>query len=242
MANSVPSPVSVKSDQPRVRKVDLSTRAYEAIRNSILNLTFHPGDVLREVALAEQLGMSRTPVRAALRRLEANGYVSPDPVRGYVVAQISLQDVEDAYQVIEVLEGLASQLAAQRRSEAHLSSLRTLTATLTDAAASGDLEAWMAVDNQFHQMIREAAGNTTLNQLSQLPYSIIERVRHMHMREKRDPERLALETDAHKRIAKAIADADGAGAEALTRQIFSQARDANIELLRKWVLPLRRTF
>ncbi|MCC6943530.1 MAG: GntR family transcriptional regulator [Thermomicrobiales bacterium] len=233
---------TLRANQPAARKTDLSAFAYESIRQSILNLSLHPGDQLREIALAEQLGVSRTPIRAALRRLETNGYVSPDPVRGYVVAQISVQDVEDAYQIIEVLEGLAASLAARRKTEAHIEQLQLMATTLADAALSGDLDAWMDVDIRFHKTIREAAGNPALDELSQIAYSTIERVRHMHMREKRDLERMAVETDAHMKIAQAITEGDSERAEVLTRRLFNLAREANIELLRKWILPLRRTF
>jgi DNA-binding GntR family transcriptional regulator len=221
---------------------DLTSFAYESIRASIVNLTFQPGEPLREASLAKLLEVSRTPIRSALRRLQGEGYVASVPPKGFVVAQISLEDVEHAYRVLEVLEGLASRLAAEQIASDNVAALKKLTNRFEDAARAGDLELWMETDQAFHDTIRAIANNAKLSQSCSLVYSTVDRVRHMHMREQRDAERLAEETRIHGSIAEAVIARDGERAEALTRRVFEDARVANVQLLRRWILPLRRSF
>lgn len=221
---------------------DLTSFAYESIRESIVNLTFQPGDPLREASLAKLLGVSRTPIRSAIRRLQGEGFVTSVPPKGFVVAQISLEDVENAYRVLEVLEGLASRLAAEKISADGVAKLEQLANDLQAAAASGDLETWMVADKRFHDTIRRIAANTKLAQTTLLVYSTIDRVRHMHMREERDAERLADETKIHVSIAEAVIAHDGERAETITKRVFEEARIANLQLLRRWIMPLRRSF
>lgn len=224
------------------RQGDLTSYAYESIREAIISLTLQPGDPLRETSLANQFGVSRTPIRAALRRLESEGFVTLAPPRGFVVAQISIEDVENAYLVIELLEGLASRLAAERLTDEGETALRQLIAELKEASRLGDLDRWIEIDNALHRTIREIADNSILRQTSVVAFSTIERVRHMHMREQRDAGRLAEETAAHSSITKAILMRDGADAELQTRRLFASARVANLRLLNQWILPLRRSF
>lgn len=224
------------------RKADLSTYVYEQIRQDIISLKIHPGEPLREITLADQFGVSRTPVRAAMRRLESEGFVTPDPIRGFAVTQISIEDVENAYQVIEVLEGLAARLAALRRNEAGIERIKEIARDLQKAAREEDLDSWMAADSTFHETIRELAQNPLINHLSLLPFSIIERIRHMHMRERRDSAMMAAVTSTHLKIVRAIEQGKADRAEALSRQLFREASELNLGLLRQWVLPLRRTF
>src|SRR5688500_13982070 len=116
------------------REPDLATRAYQGIRGAILDLSLQPGQALQEVALASWLGTSRTPVREAIRRLQSEGLVEGSTSRGVVVAQVSVDDVANAYLVLELLEGLAGRLAAQRLTDEGAPGLRALMAQLQRAA------------------------------------------------------------------------------------------------------------
>lgn len=225
-----------------LREGDLAGRAYQQIRDAILSLEFQPGQPLQEVFLAQRLGTSRTPIREALRRLQAEGLVEQSTSRGVFVAQVSIEDVENAYRVLEVLEGLSSRLAAERLNEAAASELRALLRSLREAAHQGDLETWVKTDANLHETIRSIAGNGKLLQLSGLVYPTVERVRNIYLREGSEPEQLAMATQDHLAMGEAILARDAERAEALTRQLFAKAGKDNVRLLRHWVTPLRRSF
>lgn len=227
---------------PSVQAGDLATTAYRRIRDAILRLEFQPGQRLQEVEIASWLGISRTPVREAFRRLQAEGLLQSLATRGVVVAEVSIEDVDDAYRVIEMLEALASRLAAERLTVDGAAAIRALLGQMQEAAAATELERWARVDVDLHAAIRTVAANAKLTQVADLVYPVIDRVRHLHLREGSEPERLAAETAAHRRLGEAILAQDGALAEQLVRALFAKARLDNVRLLRRWVAPLRRNF
>jgi DNA-binding GntR family transcriptional regulator len=217
-------------------------RAYREIRAAILNLTFQPGQKLQETSLARWLGISRTPVREALQRLQSEGLIEAQSSRGVVVAQVSLEDVENAYRLLEVIEGLSSRLAAERLSEDGAAALSALTDQMRAAADAGDLDGWIKLDAELHDAVRAVAANPKLSQVASTVYPTIERVRSIYLREGAEPDRLAAVTADHWAMSEAIVARDGARAEALTRRLFAEARANNVRLLRHWVVPLRRSF
>lgn len=223
------------------RPADLTAYVYDAIRVGILSLRYQPGQALSESALARELGVSRTPAREALRRLQGEGLVASSG-SGLIVASLSVADVENAYLLIECLEGLACRLAAERLTDEGALRLRAALDQLTAAGETADLDAWILADSRFHEAIRTLAANPTLAQVAGLVYPLIERVRHMHLREEPAPARIADQTAAHRAIGEAVLAGDGARAEALTRDLFADARVRNARLLRQWVEPLRRQF
>jgi DNA-binding GntR family transcriptional regulator len=131
-----------------------------------------------------------------------------------VVAEVSIDEVDDAYRVIEMLEALASRLAAERLSADGATALRGLLSRMQAAAAATELERWAGVDVALHATIRTIAGNVKLMQVADLVYPVIDRLRHLHLREGSEPERLAEETSAHRRLGEAILTRDADQAEA----------------------------
>lgn len=220
---------------------DLAAYAYAKIRAAIISLEFQPGEALQETALARRLGASRTPVREALRRLQGEGLIEVAPSKGMIVAQVSVQDVENAYFVIEALEGVSARLAAERRDSAEADLLREVMARFTSAEPPV-LDEWIRVDSVFHDVIRQMAANPKLTQTSAMVYPVIERVRHMHLREHHDAARIADQSAFHLAIGRAILDGEGERAEAMMRELFRQARIDNVRLLRQWIVPLRSSF
>jgi DNA-binding GntR family transcriptional regulator len=221
---------------------DLARRAYQAIRAAILDLSFQPGQQLQESFLAKWLGTSRTPVREAIRRLAGEGLIEISATRRVVVAQVSVADVENAYLVIEVLEGLSSRLAAERLTDADAAALAILLDQMQATATDPDVEGWIKVDARLHETIREIAANPKLTQTANLVYPTIERVRNTFLREGPEPDRLALATADHRALGEAILARDAARAEELARRLFAKARQDNVRLLQRWVAPLRRSF
>lgn len=233
---------AVEQAEPAAQAGDLASTAYRRIRDAILRMEFQPGQRLQEMDVAAWLGVSRTPVREAFRRLQAEGLLQSLATRGVVVPEVSIEEIDDAYRVIEMLEALASRQAAERLTEDGAKVLRALLGQMQAAAAATELERWAGIDVDLHAAIRTIAANPKLVQVAGLVYPVIDRVRHLHLREGSEPERLAAETAAHRRLGEAILAGDGDQAEQLVRGLFAKARLDNIRLLRRWVSPLRRSF
>jgi len=140
----------------------LPQRAYLATRNAIRNLQLPPGITVLEREMAEILDMSRTPVREALVRLEIEGWVRLIPRRGFVVAPIVADDLQQIYEVVEGLDGIACSLATKRATSAELDQLDYLVAEQEKALEQGDLLAWTDLDERFHQTIIDLAQNPRL--------------------------------------------------------------------------------
>lgn len=150
---------TVKSEN--VRDHSLAETAYANLLGAIHTGRFRAGDRMREADLASWLGISRTPVRDALKRLEADGLVSAAPRRGLVVAQLEQQQVSELYAVRDVLEGLAGRLAAQHASSAEIGAMRDL----LDRQArtrSGDVATLAHLNALFHDVIYRATHNRYL--------------------------------------------------------------------------------
>jgi len=135
-------------------------QAYRYIRDGIRAGQFKPGDRLREADLATAIGLSRTPIREALARLEANGLIINDPVRGLVVTELDFSAVNQLYFMREVLEGTAARLAAQHASDVELSILEDLCQQYREAVS--DETALQIKNRQFHDMLCQCAHNRYL--------------------------------------------------------------------------------
>lgn len=220
---------------------DAAARAHRSIRQAIMARTFQPGQHLQEVFLADWLGISRTPVRDALRRLQVEGLVEP-AARGVVVAQVTVEGIEQAYQLLEVLEGLAARLAAARLDDEGAAALRDILGQMDAAVAAGDGGTWAALDAQLHDAIRGASGSPKLAEMVSRVYPVIERVRNTYLLEGTDAGRLAAVAAVHREMGEAVLARDPDRAEALARRTFAEGGQANVRLLRRWVAPLRHSF
>ena len=135
---------------------------YSKLRRMILNKDLVRGQKLPEVALADQLMVSRTPVREALRRLAHDGFVVIVPKNGAWVAAPSRKEVEDAYRVRAKLEGWAASMAAENMTPLFLARLDEKIRDEDDIFKKGDIEAYLEVNTSFHMIIAEASGNAVL--------------------------------------------------------------------------------
>jgi len=137
----------------------LSKRAYTSLKRAILEGQFGEGEVLFEVHLADKLGMSRTPVREVLKALVFEGLVEELPSRGYAVPKRSIDDLQEFYELREILESSAAGLAAGRASEKELKKLETL---VESYESEKDLERWNKLGSEFHDVITKASRNRRL--------------------------------------------------------------------------------
>jgi GntR family transcriptional regulator, rspAB operon transcriptional repressor len=152
--------------------------AYDAIRHAILDCTLVPGLALSEQALSEGLGVSRAPVRDALRQLASEGLVQVLPQRGTLVSRIDPAKVRDAVFVREVIECRAAQLACSA-SKADKWQLRTLLQLQQDASSRGDYALHLQADEDLHQRILELAGHPHAWPALRLARTGMNRIRHL---------------------------------------------------------------
>lgn len=134
--------------------------AYDKLHSAIRAGVYAPGDRLRETEVAERLALSRTPVREALRKLEADGIIEHRPRLGAVIRTLSHGEVVELYEMRVVLERTAAEMAAKHASEAEVDELEALNGEIAGAAADPHLAA--AINQQFHRCIYLATRNRFL--------------------------------------------------------------------------------
>jgi DNA-binding GntR family transcriptional regulator len=147
---------------PVSNPVSLEKLAYDAIKAAILTFQLRPGDSLVEADLGRQLGISKTPVRDALSRLEKEGLVVKVLYKGATVTELNHQDVVEIFQIRAALEGLAARLAAANLSEADLRKATELEEGHLRAAMNNEISQGSALNREFHELIQRAADNAHL--------------------------------------------------------------------------------
>ena len=138
---------------------------FKTLRRAILTGELKPGERLMEIHLANRLGVSRTPIREAIRKLELEGLVTMIPRRGAEVADITAKNLKDVLEVRRALEGLAIELACQRITEEKKQDLREKLSQVETAVSTKDSSAIASADVAFHNTIVEASDNDRLIQL-----------------------------------------------------------------------------
>jgi DNA-binding GntR family transcriptional regulator len=136
--------------------------AYASVRHAILTGEFAPGELLREHDLAGRLGVSKTPVREALRQLEREGLAVSAPHKGVVAVGLSQREVYEIYEMRSALEPLAASLAAARLTDAGAARLRESLAPMNAAAEAKDHDALRVLNVRFHATLYDLAGNARL--------------------------------------------------------------------------------
>ncbi len=216
----------------RVRAGSLKTgdAAYETLRAGIVSGTLQPGDRLNEEPLAMQFGVSRTPIRESLRRLEAEQLVRRAPHRGLVVCDVDSQQITEFYMFRVALDGAAAALAAKKRTPVDVAKLRWLNSKMKDAAASGDIAAITESNMAFHEAICDVAGNPMLESFIAQVHAWVRRADHNPFTFPGRPQSGAAE---HEQIIVAIERGDAESAERLTREHMQRSHDLRLALLRK---------
>lgn len=142
---------------------------FNTLREAILRGDLKPGERLMELQLASQLGVSRTPIREAIRMLEQEGLAVTMPRKGAEVAKMTLKGMEDVLEIRAALDELASQLACERMTEDQLAQLEEQKTAFEKSLKTGNVKAIAEADVSFHDVIYEATGNPKLvNMLNNL--------------------------------------------------------------------------
>jgi DNA-binding GntR family transcriptional regulator len=192
----------------------LDDMAYEAIKEAIISGSFAAGAPLVETRIAEQLGVSKTPVRAAFRRLEARGFLERVPHSGVYVTEYSFQDVKDVFAVRAVLEGLAMRIAAAACSQQEIDEARTLLEAAERSLNEGKADQARELGREWHSLLLSTVPNRFLSDMLELLKDHIERGRSMTAIDL-DSARKSIKE--HNRILDAIEARDGELAENLVR-------------------------
>ncbi len=205
--------------------------AYEAVRAGILSGEFARGQRLREEELALRAGVSRTPVREALRRLDAEGLVEFTPNRGARVVAWSAQTLEDNYEVRAMLESYGARLAAERITDEELDSIAQIAARMTalsrkGAAAADELT---VLNGDFHRAILRASRHT---QLDTIVRGIMDTPLIFRTFQRYGVERMRTSVRQHEELVQALRARDGVWAEAVMRAHILAARSTIVLALR----------
>ena len=186
----------------------------ENIRQAIIDGTFSPGERLMEIQLADEMGVSRTPVREAIRKLELEGFVVMIPRRGTYVADISIKDINEVYEVRTALDILAAGLAAERINEDELEAMQRLLVEIGQYIDEGNIEKIVEIDSAFHDILYQASRNERLvNIISNLR----EQITSLRGRSMMYPGRLAKTLEEHRAIVDSIAQRDAEKAQRAVR-------------------------
>jgi DNA-binding GntR family transcriptional regulator len=203
----------VERSEPQIdRPPTVAGEVYRRLRQQLLLGAWPPGTRLREAELADRFGVSRTPVREAVRRLLQEGLLEDRPTQGVRVREPDLAAALDAYSVREELEGMAARLAAERADAAARASLAGLLDQV-EASARRDEAAQVEADLAFHRRVAELAGNEPLlRALETLAGHVTPLKVHT-----RDQNAAATTRAQHRAVAEAIQAGDGAAAERAMR-------------------------
>lgn len=137
---------------------------YSALRGEILTLDLKPGQYLEETQLEKRFGVSRTPIREALIRLQSDRLVKFSPNRGHYVETVSFNDVPRIFEALDLQQAAVLQLAAQRRSAAHLHELTAINEAYREAGERNDHKGMAELNHDFHLVIARAASNSFLSE------------------------------------------------------------------------------
>ncbi|MDQ6816561.1 MAG: GntR family transcriptional regulator [Actinomycetota bacterium] len=212
----------------RLEIASVVDQVYEAIRERITNGTLARGVRVHQEDLADELGVSRTPVREALRRLAAEGLVEMRTNRGARVADVRQGDMRLAYEARLVIEPGAARLAAERAPDAALARMRR--AVAAQRRAIPDVPRSFDANREFHIALVQASDNEFLLQfMERLWVARIGEV--IYERQSETPERMLLDADEHDQILFAVQAGDGRRAESLTRRHVADAMRRSLDLL-----------
>ncbi len=175
---------------------------FETLREAILEGKLVPGERVMEVQLAEQLGVSRTPVREAIRKLELEGLLIMVPRKGAYVADVSLDDIIDVLEIRASLEGLAASLGAERRTSSDIEKLEKKIAELSRCVMEKDTEGMIENDAQFHNILLDTSKNKKLASIVEGLKDQVQRFRVIYFNEYEEVGFKLIEE--HKEILKCI--------------------------------------
>ena len=178
---------------------------FEELRTLILTGRIKPGTRMMEIELADEMGVSRTPIREAIRKLEEEGLVMIEPRKGAYVSEISIPDIVNILEVRENLDGLAAFFAAQRISENGKEKLHEVYGQFNKAVEGGNMDEMIHFDTLFHKVIVDETQNSYLVNIMERIQELVVRFRYIYYKDFKRAEEMPNE---HKIITDAIINGD----------------------------------
>lgn len=218
------SPIRLEGFQP------LREMVFNVLMEAIISGQLPPGERLMEVQLAEEMGVSRTPVREAIRRLELEGFVVMIPRKGAYVAGLSIKDIVNIFEIRTALEQLAVSLAAERMTPDDLETLERMVVELSESVQDADVDSWAEMDKRFHRLICEYSRNERLIQMME---NIIEQINRYRVISLSDAEVRHHTVAEHKRIVEAMAERDIPAAQKAAADHLNNTQTSLIVLLQE---------
>lgn len=203
-------------------KYYLRGRVFSRLREDILSGRYEEYEELREVAIGEEMGVSRTPVREAFRQLELEGLIQIVPNKGAYVTGITEKDVKDIYMIRSLLEGLCARWATEHITEEQMEEMEENVYLAEFHARKGHLEQLAELDNRFHDIMYEACDSKILEHQLKDFHQYVLRVRKKTLA---NANRGPKSNEEHKGIMEAIKAKDGELAEKLAHQHMINAYD-----------------
>ena len=216
------------------QKASRTELAYAEVKRRIMGNIYPPGLQVLEQELAAQLGMSRTPVREALIRLEKEGLVEITPRRGMRVVPVAPDDMAEIYDVLTCLEARAAErLAASKPTRAEIQPMIRTVDEMDEALERHDLDAWAAADERFHRLLLQMSGNSRLANMAFMVFDQAHRARMVTLRMRPMPHR---SSEDHRRVLDAILAGDAEAAYAAHYKHRQDAMKLLIDILERYKL------
>ena len=198
----------------------------DALRQAIRDGVLPPGERLMEIPLAEELGVSRTPIREAIRILEQEGLVVMIPRRGTYVADMSLKDVTEVFELRSILEELAAELAAERITNEEIEALEQHLVEIGNYMNEKNLDKVVQADILFHEILYKASRN---DRLVEMIHNLREQTLRFRTLSMSQTGRLAKTWDEHRQLVEAISDRDVERARQIARIHMEESEKTLLE-------------
>lgn len=225
--------LNTKTDQAsapvlsKVLRLRLHDTVVEQLRNFIVEGVLAPGTRLNERELCETLGISRTPLREALKVLAAEGLIDIVPNRGATVSRMSEAEIGETFELMSGLEAFSGELACERITAVELAQIKALHYAMLACHAQKDLSGYYSKNQEIHDRINEAAGNSALRQIYT---SVNRRLQSLRFRSNLHAAKWDKAVQEHEEMLKALEARDGKRLAAILRQHLLEKRDAVLVL------------
>ena len=203
---------------------------FESLREAIIQGKLGPGERLMEIQLAEEMGVSRTPVREAIRKLELEGLVVMTPRKGASVAGLSLKDIADVFEIRRALEGLAAELASERATDEELEQMERYLVKISEEIEVGDVDKVVETDTGFHSLLYKASRN---ERLTQIISNLREQIQRSRTTSLSYPGRMKIAVEEHRKIVEAVSARDGELARKLAHEHIENAENTLMRMIQQ---------
>jgi DNA-binding GntR family transcriptional regulator len=228
------NPVTPQPVIPSIDRQGLAAAVTARLRDMIVEGMLQPGTRLNERMLCEQLNVSRTPLREAFKTLAVEGLIALQPNRGAVVAQMSVPDIEQTFEVMGALEGFSGELACARATDEEIAEVRALQFELMAAHARRDLPTYYRLNHTIHDRFNAMARNAVLTETYQ---QINARIQSLRFRSNFNPDKWDQAVKEHAAMLDALERRDGPALRLILQQHLRNKRDAVIAVLRAAQAP-----